>query len=98
VVTDALEMLLKNGRYDCVYTCGPERMMARVVEVCNRYDTPYQVSVERYMKCGFGICDQCSIDGRLACYDGTIFDDVSHLEDFGKYMRDATGKKTDVYH
>lgn len=91
-VTDALEILLKKGKYDCVYTCGPERMMKAVSDLCVKYRTRYQVSIERYMKCGFGICGQCAIDGKLACYDGTIFEDVSGMKDFGKCKRDVTGK------
>ncbi|VVC04672.1 Sulfhydrogenase 1 subunit gamma [Candidatus Burarchaeum australiense] len=91
--TDALEMLLKKGKYDCVYTCGPEKMMRAVVALCEKYGTPYQVSIERYMKCGFGICGQCAINGALACYDGTIFDDVKGFEEFGKCRRDSCGKK-----
>jgi len=92
-VTDALEMLLKKGKYDCVYTCGPEMMMKGVADMCARYKVKCQVSIERYMKCGFGICGQCAIDGKLACYDGTIFEDVSGLKEFGKCSRDVTGKK-----
>ncbi len=93
VVTDALEDLLKKEKYSCVYTCGPERMMKAVVDLCDRYKTPYQVSIERYMKCGFGICGQCAIDGKLACLDGTIFDDVSKFKEFGREARDASGRK-----
>jgi dihydroorotate dehydrogenase electron transfer subunit len=92
-VTDALGKLLAGGKYDCIYTCGPERMMKAVVDMCVKHGTKYQASVERYMKCGFGICGQCAVNGKLACYDGTVFDDVKDLPEFGHVMRDVTGKK-----
>jgi len=94
-VTDALKKLLGKGKYSCVYTCGPEKMMKAVVDVCNEHKTAYQVSIERYMKCGIGVCGQCAINGKLACYDGTIFDDVSGFKEFGKSMRDASGKRVE---
>ena len=91
--TDGLELVLRKGKYDCVYACGPEMMMKGVAEVCAKHRAPYQLSVERYMKCGFGLCGQCAIDGRLACYDGTVFDDVGGLKEFGCCSRDASGAK-----
>jgi dihydroorotate dehydrogenase electron transfer subunit len=96
VVTDALRRLLGKGKYSCIYTCGPERMMKAVVDLCVKHKVPYQVSIERHMKCGFGICGQCAIDGKLACYDGTIFDDVSGFKEFGKSGRDVTGRKVEL--
>ena len=56
---------------------------------------PTQVSLERYMKCGFGICGQCSLDGFLVCQDGPVFDveQLDGLRDFGKARRTATGRR-----
>ena len=54
-----------------------------------------QVSIERYMKCGIGICGSCCIDSRLVCRDGTIFgnSDLSKMSDFGTAIRDKDGQK-----
>ncbi|RLF55668.1 MAG: dihydroorotate dehydrogenase electron transfer subunit, partial [Thermoplasmata archaeon] len=53
-------------------------------------------SLERYMKCGFGICGQCCIGkGLRVCKDGPVFDGetLKDIEEFGNYKRDASGKK-----
>ncbi|MBU0577825.1 dihydroorotate dehydrogenase electron transfer subunit [Patescibacteria group bacterium] len=96
-VTDVLEKELEKGGVDCVYTCGPEMMMVKVAQLAQDYNTPSQVSLERYMKCGFGICGQCCIDGTglRVCKDGPVFPGEVALkhQEFGKYKRDSAGVK-----
>ena len=57
---------------------------------------PLQLSLERYMKCGVGICGHCIIDdqGRRVCREGPVFE-AQTLEntDFGLWARDGTGKR-----
>ncbi len=81
---------------DCVYACGPELMMKSVAEKCAEAEIDSQVSVERYMKCGFGVCGQCCVDsgGKRMCSEGPCIPGVEALkiEEFGKYHRDAQGK------
>jgi len=63
--TDLLEEELKKldkSKKTCIYTCGPEVMMVKVAQLAEEYDVDSQVSLERYMKCGFGICGQCCMD------------------------------------
>jgi dihydroorotate dehydrogenase electron transfer subunit len=99
--TDLLEKELKTGEVDCVYTCGPEMMMVKVAELCKANSVPSQVSLERYMKCGFGICGQCCIDGTglRVCKDGPVFDGEIALQhqEFGKYRRSASGRMEDLH-
>jgi dihydroorotate dehydrogenase electron transfer subunit len=80
-----------------VYTCGPEKMMYRVFQICEQKDIPIQASLERMMRCGCGICGLCAIDpvGLLVCKDGPVFNSktLREMGDFGKYKRDITGKK-----
>ena len=94
VMADA-EWLISSKKFDAVYACGPERMMTAVASLCTRHGVPCQVSVERYMKCGVGVCGSCAINGRLACVDGPVFNavEVLGLDEFGAVHRDATGKK-----
>ncbi|MBU1017621.1 dihydroorotate dehydrogenase electron transfer subunit [Patescibacteria group bacterium] len=99
-VTDVLEKELEKGKQDCVYTCGPEKMMVKVIEIAKDHKIHSQVSLERFMKCGFGICGQCCIDGTglRVCKDGPVFDGevaMKHKE-FGKYARSASGKRCDL--
>lgn len=84
----------ENGKPAAVYACGPERMMKAVAELCDKRGVPCQVSLERYMKCGMGVCGSCAIDGKLCCTDGPVFDGVDALafSEFGKPHRDASGK------
>lgn len=95
LVTDVLEALLAKNKYDAVYACGPELMMQAVGRLCEKSDVACQVSVERYMKCGFGVCGQCDCGGLLTCVEGPVVD-YSKIKDnpeFGVFMRDGSGIK-----
>jgi len=93
---DMLEGVLASGKYDLVLTCGPERLMKRVADICLKSKVPCQTSLERYMKCGIGICGSCVIDpsGLRVCKDGPVFT-AKQLEnsEFGGYIRDKAGVK-----
>ena len=78
--------------FDRCYCCGPERMMAAVVDRF-RGAMPIQVSLERYMKCGRGLCGSCEMDGLLVCKDGPVFDAEALGPSFGTMKRDRTGKR-----
>jgi len=98
--TDVLEDMLKKKKIDMIYTCGPEIMMKRVIELSDEYDILCQVSLERYMKCGFGVCGQCAVDpiGVCVCKEGPVFDKsvVKQITEFSKYKRDGTGARVDA--
>ncbi len=93
-VTDLIDDQLSEG-VDLVLTCGPEVMLKKVVERSLDKGTPVQASLERYMKCGMGLCDSCSIDGYQVCRDGPIFKGrlLKDMDEFGKYERDRSGKR-----
>lgn len=99
-VTDLLKEELEKGGIDCVYTCGPELMMVNVAKMTHDYNTPSQVSMERYMKCGFGICGQCCMDdsGLRLCKEGPVLTGKRALQhpEFGKYHRDSAGVRIDL--
>ena len=89
------EKLVDREKFDQILTCGPERMMKAVVDFAKKRDIPVQASVERYMKCGIGICDACSLDDQLVCLDGPIFtaEQLERFEEFGKFRRDKSGRR-----
>ncbi len=95
LVTDILETLLVKNKYDCVYTCGPELMMQAVGKLSEAHGVPCQVSVERYMKCGFGVCGQCDCGGILTCVEGPVvfYSDIKKNPEFGVFHRDGSGQK-----
>jgi len=87
--------LVRDESFDCVFTCGPELMMKAVLDISNQNSIPVQASLERYMKCGIGICGSCCLDSSLVCQDGTVFDgrQLSKMLDFGFSYRDKDGQK-----
>ena len=93
--TDAMLNLISTERFDTIYTCGPEGMMKKVFELALPRSIPVQASLERYMKCGIGICASCCIGDSLVCKDGTVFNsrDLSSLTEFGLEYRDKSGRR-----
>ena len=76
-VTDVLARVIDANAE--VYTCGPDRMMAKVAEMCSAADVPCEVSVETPMACGYGVCLGCPVPttsgGYLyACVEGPCID------------------------
>ena len=96
--TDILEELHNKNGYDIIYTCGPEIMMFKVYEFCKKHDIQFEASLERYMKCGIGICGQCVCDGQMVCKDGPVFDlkALSNMNDFGKYSLLKSGQRVSL--
>lgn len=72
--------------FDCVFSCGPEKMMYYLALACKDAKVQCQLSLERQMKCGMGICGSCAIGGKLVCKDGPIFsgEDALGMKEFGK--------------
>ena len=69
-----VEKLVNHTHFDAVYTCGPEIMMYKTVQLLILKELFVQASLERMMKCGVGICGSCCVGEDLVCRDGTIFD------------------------
>jgi len=67
-----------------IYSCGPEAMLAEVAKLAAEHDVNCQVSMERMMACGIGLCQSCAVEVRtngegetayeLCCKDGPVFD------------------------
>ncbi len=66
-----------------IYACGPEAMMKHVAAISSEFQIPCQVSLERLMACGTGLCQGCAvkcidkqtkeISYKLCCKDGPVF-------------------------
>ncbi|TFG30855.1 dihydroorotate dehydrogenase electron transfer subunit [Candidatus Thorarchaeota archaeon] len=95
--TEAVAQLLDENDFDRMYTCGPELMMAGLYNLAKTIKIRFQASLERFMKCGCGICGTCAMDptGQLVCADGPVFtgEQLAKLANFGKYHRDVVGMK-----
>lgn len=93
--TDVMSHIVNREKFDTVYTCGPELMIKKIFDIGLRNSLSIQVSLERYMKCGVGICASCCIGDQLVCRDGTVFNEMqlSDMIEFGLMYRDKSGRK-----
>ena len=67
-----------------IYSCGPEEMLARMARIAEDKGIDCQVSMERMMACGIGVCQSCAVECKvegsndtvykLCCEDGPVFD------------------------
>lgn len=67
-----------------IYSCGPEAMLAKVADIALKNNIDCQVSMERMMACGIGVCQSCAVECKadrpgktvykLCCKDGPVFD------------------------
>ena len=98
-VTDAIMQHNALNTAPCtVYACGPEPMLVALHKMCRQRNWHGQLSVERYMKCGFGICGQCALDDLLVCVDGPVMtlEQLEGKQDFGRWHRGQTGRKFEI--
>ena len=90
-----VDELLRKKKFDMIYSAGPDKMMKALQNRIN--DIDYEFLFERYMKCAIGICGQCTLDpiGIRVCVEGPVLGKnlVEQLTEFGKYHRDAAGKR-----
>ena len=93
--TDVMSLIVNKEKFDTVYTCGPELMIKKIFDIGLRNSLSIQVSLERYMKCGVGMCASCCIGDQLVCRDGTVFNEMqlSDMIEFGLMYRDKSGRK-----
>lgn len=97
--SDALERILAYKKsIDAIYTCGPEKMMYKVLKIAYEHGIHAQASLERIMKCGIGICGSCSFGKYVLCKDGPVMNakDILEVEDFARYTRDKSGKVVSI--
>ena len=100
--TEVLKEVLQENKIKVVYTCGPEIMMKKVIDICNKHKVKCEASLERIMKCGFGICGACMCNDKLVCQDGPVFTlaQLNKMPEFGNFARLKSGKKVSLkkYH
>jgi dihydroorotate dehydrogenase subfamily 1 len=82
------------------FNCGPEAMLVKATELEGRVTDANRIycAIERYTKCGMGICGSCAMDGYRICVDGPVFP-YSILRsgiDFGKCKRSASGRRMPI--
>lgn len=97
LVTDALRQLLKKEKIDKVFACGPDKMLKAIAEIGLAAKVRGEVSMERYMKCGFGLCGHCCVDpiGIRLCVEGPVidFETAAKITELGNYHRLKSSRK-----
>jgi len=92
----AIDLLERVTDYNQIVSCGPEKMMRRILDYATALGVHSQFSLHRYIKCGVGLCGSCCIDpsGLRVCTDGPVFTGQQLAgSEFGEYVRDAAGRK-----
>lgn len=70
------------GRVDAVYTCGSNRIMGLLQDICRAHDIPGEIALEQQMACGLGMCQCCvrsfrrgdAVVQERVCREGPVFD------------------------
>ncbi|MBC7114290.1 MAG: dihydroorotate dehydrogenase electron transfer subunit, partial [Archaeoglobi archaeon] len=97
VVTDLLREV-DPKEFSSIYACGPDGMLRKILDIAKELNIleRLQLSVERYFKCGIGVCGSCVLDpsGVRVCREGPVFrgDEIFESE-IGRYRRDASGRR-----
>ncbi|MEM4156505.1 MAG: dihydroorotate dehydrogenase electron transfer subunit [Archaeoglobaceae archaeon] len=74
---------LRVEKFDKIYCCGKEEMIKEVYKLLKAKNCliKAEFSLERYMRCGIGVCGSCVLkNGLRVCRDGPVFKGVE-LED-----------------
>ncbi len=98
LATGLVKSLTSKERFEAMYACGPERMLAPLIQIALRQGVSLQASLERHMRCGIGVCDSCALDGKHVCTDGPVFEihDLVAFGDLGRHKRDASGRRVPI--
>jgi len=87
LVTDCLAEWLGQSnlvaRDTIIYACGPQAMLSRMAELAKEKNIDCQLSMERRMACGIGLCQSCAVECyisssnetvyKMCCKDGPVF-------------------------
>lgn len=98
LVTTFIQGKIRESKLSFIYSSGPETMLVKVMEEAVNAGLDYEISFERYMKCGIGICGQCVVDGsglRL-CKEGPVLSrhEAEKVSEWGMIHRGPAGKRT----
>lgn len=92
--TAVADRVLGSQKFDAVAACGPEIMLKFLFQACEKHGVPVYFSMERWMKCGFGVCGHCATDptGWRVCTEGPVASSsVLRSSEFFNYKRSQSG-------
>lgn len=88
LVTEAVRKYIEENKpaaeSTVIYACGPEPMLKAAAKLAQECSLESQLSTDRIMACGFGLCQSCAVEVKsdnpegfeykLCCKDGPVFD------------------------
>jgi len=102
LATELAGELLSTGQYDALFACGREPMLVELLGMALEAGLGHvQLSLERLVKCGMGLCGHCSLGPYRVCADGPVFDlaMLTHpavRAELGRWWRDECGRPVGV--
>ena len=92
---DLVADMISKEHYDFVMACGPEKMLIYMLVLLHQHNIKCELSLERYMKCGAGLCGSCALDEKRVCVDGPVFagDLARKMIEFGRFRRNEAGQQ-----
>jgi len=86
LVTDLLREEIVDLNGGAIFSAGPHGLLEETARIASSAKMTAQVSLERYMACGMGVCLGCAVKLRdqtyvRACREGPVFDAESILWD-----------------
>jgi len=98
LATELATRELSEGHYDALYACGREPMLVALLDLALKARlSVVQLSLERLVKCGMGLCGHCALGPYRVCTDGPVFDldMLTHpavRAELGRFWRDECGR------
>ncbi len=97
LVTDGIEEIIEKEKIEYICAAGPEIMFVGLKKILDPLNVSYEFSMERYMKCGIGLCGQCTLDdsGIRLCVEGPVLkqNQIAEITELGTVHRDASGRR-----
>jgi dihydroorotate dehydrogenase electron transfer subunit len=94
--TEPVARLIESEKPNMVFSCGPEKMILKVLELVQKHGLNMEASLERLMRCAIGLCGSCIIGNYRVCRDGPVFTGNQlrkTMEEFGKFKLDLDGRR-----
>ena len=101
--SQVLEYLIDLSKENKIYLISFERehdldSVDEIKDLIEEHNIECIASLERFMRCGIGICGSCVIDKYVVCKDGPVFnsEQLRQLKELGKFAKDPSGTKVNL--
>jgi dihydroorotate dehydrogenase electron transfer subunit len=81
------EKLLKENKYNGIYTCGPLPMIDKIASLAYEKKISCQLSLENIIKCGVGLCSSCVCGNLRVCKDGPVISASIYYQNVVKFRK-----------